>query len=617
MFEDDGYSGATLVRPGLEALRDLTAAGQIDAVLVHAPDRLTRKYAYQILLTEELTRCGVSVVFLNAPPGTTPEDHLLRQVQGMIAEYERAQIAERTRRGKRHKAQAGVVNALSAAPYGYRYVRKSDHADAYYQVNETEAVMVRQVFEVYTQEGLSINALARRLNERWVPTRTGARWERGTIWKMLRNPAYYGKAGFGKTAARPRHRITRRLRLKGRVPSRDSANVARPRSEWVEIAVPPLIPEATFALAQERLQQNKQYARRRTTTPTLLQGLLVCAQCGYSLYRRRVYYRCIGIDGYRHAHGPVCTNRPIRQDRLDALVWRELLRLLDDPTLIQAELDRRLDAARHAAPGRQRGDDLARQQARVAKSVDRLVTAYQQELVTLDELCDRVTPLRRRQHAIAAEVHLLQRASVDQAHYLRLAETLAEFRGQLRARAETLEITERQEILRLVIKEIRVSPDTITICHSLPVATPGPDWGGCKGPSSLTPDTGLGSPDWLLSQRRQAPGLWVGEAEAVSQCAGGRVRADDERRSDRRGRDSRYVAVHGPRAVGGAGGGCPNGHLRIRHGHPRDGDGAEGVRGQESSEFDQLDHDGGSSGVGIAPIDVPTGPGPDRQHLLG
>ena len=580
VFEDDGYSGATLVRPGLEALRDLAAAGQIDAALVYAPDRLSRKYAYQILLTEELARCGVSLVFLQSPPGTTPEDHLLLQVQGMIAEYERAQIAERTRRGKRHKAKRGVVNALSAAPYGYQYVRKSDHADAYYHVNETAAAMVRQVFEAYTREGLSINALARRLNERRVPTRTGARWERGTIWKMLRNPAYYGKACFGKTAARPRHRITRRLRLKGRVPSRDSANVARPRSEWVEIAVPPLISDETFALAQERLQQNKQYARRRTTTPTLLQGLLVCAQCGYSLYRQRVYYRCIGIDGYRHAHGPVCTNRPIRQDRLDALVWRELLRLLDDPTLIQAELDRRLDAARHAAPGRQRGDDLARQQARVAKSLDRLVTAYQQELVTLDELRDRIAPLRRQQHAIAAELHSLQLASVDQAHYLRLAETLAEFRGQLRARAETLDVAERQKILRLVIKEIRVGPDAITICHSLPGATPRPDQGGHKGPSSLTPNTGLGSADWLLSQRRQAPGLWVGEAQATGDRGRGRLLGGHHpgRAADCTRHPPRHAAIHGPRATGGQGGGPPDRHLRVRGARLRDGDRATGVQ---------------------------------------
>ena len=118
--EDDGYSCTTLVRPGLEAVRDLAAAGQIAAVLVYAPDRLSRKYAYQILLTEEFARRGVAVVYLNAPPATTPEEHLLVQVQGMIAEYERAQLLERTRRGNRHKARRGCVNVLSAAPYGYR-----------------------------------------------------------------------------------------------------------------------------------------------------------------------------------------------------------------------------------------------------------------------------------------------------------------------------------------------------------------------------------------------------------------------------------------------------------------------------------------------------------------
>ena len=125
VFEDDGYSGASLVRPGLEALRDLAAEGQIEAVLVYSPDRLSRKYAYQVLLIEELARGGVEVVFVRSPKAQTPEEHLLLQFQGMIAEYERAQIAERTRRGKRHRAKAGTVNVLSGAPYGYRYVPKT------------------------------------------------------------------------------------------------------------------------------------------------------------------------------------------------------------------------------------------------------------------------------------------------------------------------------------------------------------------------------------------------------------------------------------------------------------------------------------------------------------
>src|SRR5437667_6506651 len=106
-------------------MRDLAAQGQVEAALVYAPDRLSRKYAYQVLLGEEFARCGVSLVFLKAPSGETPEDQLLVQFQGMIAEYERTQIVERTRRGKRHKAQQGLVNVLGGAPYGYDTSRRA------------------------------------------------------------------------------------------------------------------------------------------------------------------------------------------------------------------------------------------------------------------------------------------------------------------------------------------------------------------------------------------------------------------------------------------------------------------------------------------------------------
>jgi len=115
VFEDEGYSGATLERPGLERVRDLAAEGQIQVVLAYSPDRLSRKYAYQILLMEELARQGVETVFVKAPQGASAEDQLLVQFQGMIAEYERAQILERSRRGKRHRAQQGSISVLSGA----------------------------------------------------------------------------------------------------------------------------------------------------------------------------------------------------------------------------------------------------------------------------------------------------------------------------------------------------------------------------------------------------------------------------------------------------------------------------------------------------------------------
>src|SRR6201993_513886 len=155
IFEDEGYSGATLERPGLERLRDLAAEGQIQVVLAYAPDRLSRKYAYQILLIEEFARHGVETLFVRAPQGTSAEDQLLVQFQGMIAEYERAQILERSRRGKRHRALQGVINVLSGAPYGYRYIRKSEHTSASYAIIDAEASVVRMVYEHYTVRGLS------------------------------------------------------------------------------------------------------------------------------------------------------------------------------------------------------------------------------------------------------------------------------------------------------------------------------------------------------------------------------------------------------------------------------------------------------------------------------
>ena len=409
IVEDEGYSGATLERPGLERVRDLAATGDIQVVLVHSPDRLSRKYAYQVLLLEEFAREGVETRFLNAPASATAEDQLLVQFQGMIAEYERAQILERSRRGKRHRARAGEISVLSGAPYGYRYIRKREEAPASYAVIEAEARVVRDVYEHYTVRSWSIGAITRWLNDQGVATRkAGARWERSTVWAMLRNPAYRGTACFGKTRAARRQRVTRPLRMRGGSASRDSAHHERPREEWIEIPVPALIDEPTFARAQELLEENKVRARRRTIEPSLVQGLVSCRKCGYALSRtstrssaRKIhYYRCIGSDGWRHLAGPRCDNRPVRQDLLDQVVWTEVMRLLEDPTLIQQELDRRLAAAQAADPMKTRTQAVERDLVRVGKTIERLLTAYQEDLVSLEQLRERMPLLRQREHTL-------------------------------------------------------------------------------------------------------------------------------------------------------------------------------------------------------------------------
>ena len=479
IFEDEGFSGATLVRPGLERVRDLVSEGQIHAVLVLSPDRLSRKYAYQVLLTEEWLRHGVQTIFIKAPQSQTPEDQLLLQFQGMIAEYERAQILERSRRGKRHRAKQGEVSVLSGAPYGYRYVRKTEERAAYYEVIETQAEVVRRVFDLYTVQSLSIGAITRRLNESAVPTRKEQTcWERSTIWAMLRNPAYRGMACFGKTQEAARqHRDNRAARTRGH-PARRGPRPSQetPKDQWIQIPVPALVDERTFDLAQERLQDNKKFSPRRTVEPSILQGLVHCADCGYALYRtstrssaRKIYYyRCLGSDAWRYQGQARCSAQPIRLDLLEDAVWTEVARLLEDPALIQAELTRRVEAARTSHPAKQNQDRITREMLQAQRRVERLLTAYQEDLLSLDELRRRMPELRQRETRLKAELESLSAQLVDQATCLRLAHTLGEFLERLRTQAQGLDVQGRQRVVRMLVKEVVVGNDSITIRHSIP-----------------------------------------------------------------------------------------------------------------------------------------------------
>lgn len=538
VIEDEGFSGASLLRPGLERLRDLAAEGRIEAVLIHSPDRLSRKYAYQVLLTEELARQGVETIFLKAPHSGTPEDQLMLQFQGMIAEYERAQILERSRRGKRHRAKAGEVSVLCGAPYGYRYIRKTSDAPARYEIDAAASEVVRLVYDKYTVEGLSIGAIARLLRDMGLPThRRVTRWERSVVWAILRNPAYKGTACFNKTQVGPRQKVTKPFRLSGRaVHGEKSSGHERPREDWIEIPVPAIVSEETFALAAERLTDNKRFAPRRTIEPSIVQGLVSCRKCGYALSRtstrstaRKIhYYRCLGSDAWRHLGGAVCDSRPIRQDLLDQIVWQEVIRLIEDPTLIQAELDRRLDAARAAEPTRRRHEALERDLTRISKSMERLITAYQEDLLSLDELRRRMPELRAREQSMRAELQAILDQAADRMSFLRLAETLTAFLKRLHESAVSLEIAERQKVVRLLVKEVLVGNDTITIRHSIPSPPRTPPTGTEPPPSdgkSRKADQSylLRSGSDLAAARERLPALRlrsVGPAMAAAPCGG-------------------------------------------------------------------------------------------------
>jgi len=497
VFEDEGHSGATLVRPALEALRDLAAQGCLDVVLVYSPDRLARKFAYQALLLEEFARAGVRVEFVkNGARGDSPEDQLLVQFQGMFAEYEKAQLMERYRRGKAHRARTGSVNVLSGAPFGYRYLRKTDHAGACYQIIEHEAALVAELFRRYADQGASIADLARWLTAQGVPTRTGKhRWDRSVIWGMLRNPAYAGTAVFGKTMAiHEPAGLNRVARLQGRSTPRAIKTVDRPREEWTQIAVPAIVTAETFDRVQQRLSDNKRFAARNTKVPSLLQGLAACSACGYAYYRGHTtttagnkicYYRCLGSDDYRYEGGRVCRNQPVRADYLDTVVWDHITGLLADPALIRAEIDKRLEQARTSDPVTSQRNRLEAALAKATASISAMIEALAEQLITIDELRARMPHLRAREQNLRSQIDALDAQAADRKAYLKLADDIEGFLSRLRTSAGTASTEERQKVLRLLVKDVLIGPEKITSRHRIPVRDTHPATGR-RAPDSDT-----------------------------------------------------------------------------------------------------------------------------------
>lgn len=235
--------------------------------------------------------------------------------------------------------------------------------------------------------------------------------------------------------------------------------------------------------------------------------MLVCNTCGYALYRsstktskrKLYYYRCIGSDNYRFSTGRVCNSKPIRQDYLDSLVWDQVVALFENPDLIQKEINRRLVKIQNSDPTKRRKECVAKEISRQRKSIEKLLDAYQEDLLQLEELRKRMPSLRKREEALKSELSSLEAGDVDQHDFLQLVKSMEGFLGRLLNTAKELDVIERQKILRLVVKEVLVDKDTIRIKHSIPIT--GPNRPDCS-------KEGQNVPSYPLRKWSQWPALW-------------------------------------------------------------------------------------------------------------
>jgi site-specific DNA recombinase len=501
-FIDEGYSGATLVRPALERLRDLAAAGAVDRLYVHSPDRLARKYAYQVLLVDEFQRVGVEVIFLNRELGQSPEDDLLLQVQGMMAEYERAKISERHRRGKLHAARAGIVNVLSGAPYGYHYIAKYEgHGQARYEAVPDEARVVRQVFDWVGRDRLTIGEVCRRLTRAGEVTRSGKTiWDRSVVWGMLKNPAYMGSAAFGKTQPEPLRPGLRAQRGRPLQPRRAVSTRDVPQPAWITMPVPALVAPEVFAAVREQLRDNQRHARQsRRGARYVLQGLVQCQHCGYAYYGKRLspsarkghprayaYYRCLGTDAYRFGGERVCQNTQVRTDLLELAVWQEVCALLAHPRRLAEEYQRRVHP--DSPTTRTTLTTLEAQLGKLRQGLARLIDSYTEALIEKHEFEPRLTRLRQRIAQVEAQRQQLAGADALNTDLRLIIGRLEDFAAQVQEGLADADWSRKREMIRTLVERVEVAHDHVRVVFRIEPRSgdPSPEKKVCKSVGGVT-----------------------------------------------------------------------------------------------------------------------------------
>jgi site-specific DNA recombinase len=380
IYQDEGLSGASVDRPALDALRDAVAVGELEAVLILSPDRLARQFAYQYVVTEEFEQAGCEVVFVSHGLGKTPAERMLREMAGVFAEYERAQIAERCRRGRIYKARQGYV-WMSQAPYGYTYVPKTEACPGRLILNETEAEVVRQLFHWLVDEQLSTYQMTKRINETGWRTRKGnTHWSAGYLRNLLSNAIYRGIYYDNK---RKLVQATRHNRpAQGPLKPRRTGRVVRPKQEWIAIEVPAIVVPETWELAQQQQRLNRERSPRNTKKHVyLLQSLLICSYCqvrmlGHTTGRPQNpnrHYLCGRKDSLKD-HPTRCPGRTLSADMVEALVWTSVSGLLQEPQLLEQYHLRQEPG--YGTPQQHEQQRLARRQQALAREEERLIDAY-------------------------------------------------------------------------------------------------------------------------------------------------------------------------------------------------------------------------------------------------
>ncbi len=464
-IEDE--SGAKLARPMLDQVREDVTERLFDILVCHDVDRFGRNLGHQIFLEEEFARYGVEVKYVLGDYKDNPEGRLTKHIKGVIAEYEREKIIERTFRGRLGRAKAGQVNITSRVPYGYVY--RSEERKGWLEIVPGEAEVVKEIYRLYVEDGLSCQGIAEELTERQVATRSGCQqWSPSTIRGILRNETYAGVWHDNK-----------RKRGKGR----------NPEEAWIAVPVPPIITRQVWEAAQERIANNREKLRRRSKYPYLLSGILRCGSCGRAFvgmtsvpdrdrrpkaYR---YYRC--SDSTRTWKEQRCFECRLRAEEADALVWDKIAGALRNPELLVKEYDKQLQAGQDAKL-QERFSQIDRELNKLTSKQNRNLDLYTEGEIDMPTLKKRQEKLRADKASLEREEQalkkIIERSKVDMVSVTAFCQLISQG-------LDVVTFEEKRQILRLLNIEGTVKDRAITLTGCIP------DSASCDYSASQQPAT--------------------------------------------------------------------------------------------------------------------------------
>jgi site-specific DNA recombinase len=474
IFRDDGYSGAKLNRPALNRLRDKVRSQSVNLVLLTAPDRLARNYVHQVLLIEEMENSGCTIEFIDRPMSREPDDQLMLQIRGAVAEYERTLITERMRRGREMKMRTGRLLPWTIPPFGYCTDPEHPRDPAGVRIDESAAAIVVEIFQYYGQEGATIRQVADRLQAHgFAPPRGKGSWAGSTIRGILVNPVYTGVV-YGNRMCQSA--IKRRLPLKPGQTEHGRQNL--PAEEWIEVAkIPAIISPQQYQIVQRKLAHNKaQASRNNKQQPYLLRAMVSCGQCRLAVTGRlsdlkHAYYRCNGRkDLFYSRQQSRCNTRWIPAKYLDELVWQDLSEVIMHPKSIANAMERAHAGNWIPQQLQARLTTLRKAQHSLKQQLERLTDAYLDGVILLTEYKRRRAEIADKEQAFISQEQQLMAQAQSQEQLTVMIRSMEEFCQRVQQSLASATFEQKRTLVELLIDRVVVTNEVIEIRYLIPTS---------------------------------------------------------------------------------------------------------------------------------------------------